>query len=237
MVIHSPLGDRQSPQGDRRLAHVEAWVFDLDNTLYAARHNLFDLVDRKIGEFIETALNLDADGARRVQKAYFREYGTTLRGLMTNDGVDPEGFLDYVHDIDVSRVPPSPELDRALGRLDGRKVIFTNGSTSHAAKVMARLGVAHHFDGVFDIVEAEYLPKPHPETYAAMVERHAIEPRAAAMIEDIARNLEPASDMGMTTVWVRNDSPWGSEGSDGDHIDHVIDDLVDWLTEIVEDKL
>lgn len=228
--------DQQSPRGARQFAHIDAWVFDLDNTLYAARHNLFDLVDERIGAFIASELGVGTGDARRVQKDYFREFGTTLRGLMVNHAVDPQVFLEFVHDIDVSRVPPSPELDRVLGQLTGRKLVYTNGSTHHAENVMARLGVAHHFDGVFDIVEAEYLPKPHPEPYAAMVERHGVDPRTAVMVEDIARNLKPASDMGMTTVWVRNDSPWGREDSDGDHIDHVIDDLVDWLSEIVEDR-
>ncbi len=228
--------NKQPSRDSRKFGHIDTWVFDLDNTLYPARHNLFDLVDQRIGEFIANALDLDLSAARRVQKDYFRAHGTTLSGLMINHNIDPSVFLDYVHDIDVTRLPPSPELDRALARLAGRKVVFTNGSTRHAEQVMARLGIAHHFDGIFDIVEADYVPKPHPGAYAAMVERHRIEPRTAAMVEDMARNLEPASEMGMTTVWVRNDNPWGSEGSDGDYIDHVIDDLAEWLTELVEDS-
>ena len=214
--------------------HVDTWVFDLDNTLYPARYNLFDLIDRKIGEFIAATLRLDAAAARRVQKSYFRRYGTTLRGLMLNHGIDPVAFLDFVHEVDVSRVPPSPGLDRALTRLDGRKLIFTNASTRHAEKVIARLGVSHHFDAIFDIADSGYIAKPHPESYAALVARHAIDPRAAAMIDDIARNLAPAAALGMTTVWVRTDSLWGRDGSDGDHIDIVIDDLADWLAEVVD---
>ena len=214
--------------------HVDTWVFDLDNTLYPARYNLFDLIDRKIGDFIAATLRLDAAAARRVQKSYFRRYGTTLRGLMLNHGIDPVAFLDFVHEVDVSRVPPSPGLDRALTRLDGRKLIFTNASTRHAEKVIARLGVSHHFDAIFDIADSGYIAKPQPESYAALVARHAIDPRAAAMIDDIARNLAPAAALGMTTVWVRTDSLWGRDGSDGDHIDIVIDDLADWLAEVVD---
>ncbi|MFQ5785509.1 MAG: pyrimidine 5'-nucleotidase [Alphaproteobacteria bacterium] len=218
----------------RPLPHVETWVFDLDNTLYPARHNLFELIDRRIGEFIAALLDLDRDAARRVQKDYFRRYGTTLRGLMLNHGVNPAAFLDFVHAIDIDRLRPSPRLARALSRLDGRKVIFTNGSTQHAERVTARLGVRRHIDAIFDIVDADYLPKPNLEAYRALLARHRIEPRAAAMVEDIARNLKPAAALGMTTVWVRTDSAWGREGSDGDHIDHVIDDLAEWLDEIVE---
>ncbi len=210
-------------------AHVDTWVFDLDNTLYPARYDLFELVDRKIGAYIAELLSVDGAAARRMQKAYFREYGTTLRGLMLNHGVDPQAFLEFVHDIDVARVPPSPDLDAALTRLDGRKLVFTNASARHAEKVMERLGVAHHFEGVFDIVDAGYVPKPHPDTYAALVARFAFDPRAAAMIEDIARNLEPAAAIGMTTVWVRTDSEWGREGCDGAYIDLVVDDLTGWL--------
>ena len=218
----------------RPFSRVDTWVFDLDNTLYPASCNLFELVDRKIGEFISTLLGLDAGAARRVQKDYLREYGTTLRGLMLNHGVDPGAFHEFVDRIDVVRVPPNPGLERALARLAGRKFIFTNASARHAGKVLARLGVAHHFDDIFDIADANYVPKPHPDTYAALLERHGIDARAAAIIDDIARNLEPAAALGMTTVWVRSESPWGREGSDGGHIDHVIDDLAEWLGAIVE---
>ncbi len=224
----------QPPPPERLLGHVDTWVFDLDNTLYPARYNLFDLVDRKIGAFVATALRLDETEARRVQRSYLRDYGTTLRGLMLNHGIDPAAFLDFIHEIDFSQVPPRPKLDRVLGRLDGRKLIFTNASTRHAEKVVERLGVGHHFEAIFDIAATNYTGKPYPESYAAFIARYAVEPRAAAMIEDSARNLEPAAALGMTTVWVRTDSAWGREGSDGDHIDVVIDDVADWLTAIVD---
>ena len=209
--------------------HIEAWIFDLDNTLYPASCNLFDQVDRRIGEFMVQFLHIGADEARRLQKQYFRDYGTTLRGLMTRHAVAPRRFLDYVHAIDVSPVPPSPALDAALGRLEGRKIIFTNGSEAHAENVMARLGVGRHFAGVFDIVAAAYLPKPEPAAYASLVERHRVDPRAAAMFEDLPRNLAPAAALGMTTVLVRSDADWAQAGADGDHIHHVTDDLVAWL--------
>ena len=211
------------------LSEVETWVFDLDNTLYPARHNLFDLVDARIGAYIARLLGTDAVAARRLQKRYFRDYGTTLRGLMLRHGVIPEDFLAFVHAIPIERLPADPALDHALSRLGGRKVVFTNASAAHAERVLARLGIARHFDGIFDIVAAEYVPKPEPAAYRRLLARHRIVPERAVMVEDIARNLAPAADLGMTTVWVDGGHAWGAEGRDGPHIDHVIDDLTAWL--------
>ena len=188
---------------------------------------------REIGAFIANRLGIDGVEAHRLQKQYFRTYGTSLRGLMLHHAVDPGQFLDFVHAIDLTPVPPDPTLDRALAGLPGRKVIFTNGSTKHAENVMARLGVSHHFEAVFDIVAADYFPKPEPFVYDIMVRRHWIDPRRAVMIEDLPKNLVPAHAMGMTTVLVRTGADWAQDGADGEHVHHVTDDLVGWLSEIV----
>jgi pyrimidine 5''-nucleotidase len=222
------------------LRDIGVWIFDLDNTLYPASCNLFAQVDRRIGEFIADHFGISFDEARTMQKRFFREHGTTLRGLMVEHDVDPVPFLDYVHDIDVTPVAPCPDLADALDRLPGRKVIYTNGSVQHAANVTARLGIAGHFDTVFGIVEAGYVPKPDPRPYATLVERHGIDPKTACMVEDIARNLVPAHAMGMTTVWVRSEADWarpdpsipGGGVGTGSHIDHTVDDLVAWLGEV-----
>jgi putative hydrolase of the HAD superfamily len=211
------------------LSHVEAWIFDLDNTLYPASCNLFVQVEALIGRFIEDFLGVDAVEAKRLQKQYYRAHGTTLKGLMDHHGCEPARFLDFVHAIDVTPVPPSPSLDAALARLPGRKLIFTNGSVAHAENVMNRLGVAHHFEGVFDIVAAEYRPKPDPETYNALLRRHAVDPRTATLFEDLPQNLVPAHALGMTTILVKTDAEWAQTGADGDHIHHMTDDLVLWL--------
>lgn len=220
------------------LDHIETWVFDLDNTLYPASSNLFAQVDRRIGEFIANHFDMPYEDAKRKQKGYFREYGTTLRGLMTEHDIDPAGFLDYVHDIDVTPVAPSAALDDALARLPGRKLIYTNGSERHALNVMDRLGITARFDGIFDIVAADYVPKPDPRPYGVMVERHGVDPRRAVMVEDIARNLVPAAAMGMTTVWIRSEADWshpeGTGVGTGSHIHHVVDDLVDWLARVAD---
>lgn len=216
----------------RPLHAAETWIFDLDNTLYPASCNLFDQVDKHIGEFIAGFLGIDPAEAYRIQKQYFRDYGTSLRGLMIHHDVDPQAFLDFVHAIDVTRVPPSPELDRALARLPGRKIVFTNGSAKHAENVMNRLGVSRHFEAVFDIAAAEYFPKPESFIYDILVRRHWIEPRRAVMVEDLPKNLLPAHEMGMTTVLVRSDAEWAADGADGEHVHYVVDDLVAWLSDI-----
>jgi putative hydrolase of the HAD superfamily len=211
------------------LRHAEAWVFDLDNTLYPASCNLFDRIDERMKAWIADFLNVDHEEAFRVQKLYFREYGTTLRGLMERHGVDPEPYLAYVHDIDVSAVTPNLRLQRALAALPGRKLVFTNGSVRHAHRVMDRLGVTHLFEAVFDIAAGDYVPKPDPAIYRLMLSEHEVEPAGAVMVEDMARNLEPAAALGMTTVWVDAGTPWSREGSDAPYVHYRAADLTEWL--------
>ncbi len=219
-----------------RVDHVVDWIFDLDNTLYPSTCELFAQIDKRMGEFIGHLLGLDRTEARQVQKQYFYQYGTTLRGLMVEHGLDPIDFLDYTHDIDLSPVVPSPELDSVLGRLEGRKLIFTNATARHARNVVGRLGIGHHFDRIFDIAAADYTPKPDPAAYRVMVRRCGITPRRAALFEDIARNLEPAAALGMTTVWVKPHHEWAGAGleTDDTHIHHVADDLVAWLRRLAD---
>ena len=209
---------------------AEAWVFDLDNTLYPARSNLFSQVDRRMTRFIADLLGLDSESAYRLQKSYLHRHGTTMRGLMDEHGMDPGPFLDFVHDIDLGPIAPDPVLDQALARLKGRKIVFTNGPTDHALRVMDKLAVAHHFEAVFDIVAADYVPKPEPRAYAALIRRHRLTPANTVMVEDVARNLRPAAALGMTTVWVRAEDE--DEGEDAAGIDHVIDDLSRWLARL-----
>lgn len=211
------------------LADIRAWVFDLDNTLYPATDKLFVQVSRRIRDYIARFLGLDADAAYRLQKDYFLRYGTSLRGMMTEHGMDPRPFLDYVHDVDITVIDPDPGLDAALSGLAGRKIIFTNASRDHAERVLGRLGVAGHFEAIFDVADSDFVPKPEPGPYTAMVRRHALAAAASAMVDDIARNLAPAAALGMTTVWLRNDSEWGRTGAADGHIDHVAENLVAWL--------
>jgi len=217
-----------------RLHETRDWVFDLDNTLYPAACNLFLQVDRRIQQYIMDMFGAGPDEARTIQKSFFHEYGTTLNGLMTHHGVDPAEYLSYVHDIDVTPVPPDPRLEAVLARLPGRKLVYTNGSVPHAERVLERLGVAHHFDGVFDIVAANYVPKPEDAAFEVFVTTYGIDPGRAVMVEDIARNLAPAHARGMTTVWLRSDHHWSGGDENDPHIHHAIDDLVDWLTGVAD---
>ncbi len=213
------------------LLHADTWVFDLDNTLYSGVHGLFEQIDRRMKAYLAQFLDIDEDAAYRVQKTYFREYGTTLRGMMLNHAMDPKPYLDFVHDIDISAIPAAPELDAQLARLTGRKVIFTNADMPHVERVLARLGIADHFDGVFDIFHADFIPKPEPEVYDTLVKRFAFDPQRAVMVEDIARNLEPAAALGMATVWVKpvTDCEVCNEQPNGTHVDFETDDLTAWL--------
>lgn len=208
---------------------VETWIFDLDNTLYPASCRLFDQVDRRMGAFIQETLDLGPAEARALQKRYLREHGTTLRGLMDRHGIDPEVFLAHVHAIDLSPVAPDPALDAALGALPGRKIVYTNGSTAHAEAVLERLAVGRHFEAIFDIAAADYVPKPEPDGFRRLLDRYGVHPRQAVFLDDMARNLAPAAALGVTTVWVRHDSEWSHLDSDGDHVHAVCDELVTWL--------
>jgi putative hydrolase of the HAD superfamily len=207
------------------------WVFDLDNTLYPASSSLFPQIDRRMRRYIAETLKLDLDEAFRLQKRYYRDFGTTLRGLMQVHGLEPDEFLAYVHDIDCTVLEPSPRLNAALARLPGRKFIFTNGSARHAANVLAQLDLAGQFEGVFDIKAAGYLPKPAIETYRRLLAEFEIEAKGAVMFEDLARNLAAAAELGMTTVWVRQEGHPDGRHDEGDltGIDHVTDDLAGWL--------
>lgn len=226
---------RNSGGSSDSLSHVEAWIFDIDNTLYPASCNLFAQIDQRMGAFISDFLGVDRVEARRVQKSFFRKYGTTMRGLMTEHGLDPDVFLDFVHEIDHSPVAPNPALDDALARLDGPKHVFTNASCRHAEKVMARLGVRHHFDLVFDIAAADYQPKPHPDTYARLMQATGLDPRACVFVDDIPKNLEPAAALGMTTVWMRSETEYAEIGErDGAYVHHVADEIADWLAGVAQ---
>jgi putative hydrolase of the HAD superfamily len=219
--------------GGRPLAEIETWIFDLDNTLYPASCRLFDQIHARMTGFIADRLGLSPQAALAVQKTYFREHGTTLRGLMMVNRIDPEDFLAYVHEIDLACVPPDPVLVAALTGLPGRKIIHTNGSRRHAERLLDHLGIAGSFCGVVDIAAAGYDPKPALAGYHELLRRHEVRPGTALMVEDMARNLVPAAALGMTTAWVRNPADWAVEGCNGDHIHHVVDNLGAFLSAAV----
>ena len=229
MVSHTP----------RRFEHVETWVFDLDNTLYPHHLNLWQQVDDRIRSFVADFLNIPKDEAFRMQKDYYRRYGTTMRGLMAEHGVDPDTYLEYVHAIDHSPLVPNPALGEALERLRGRKLILTNGTRKHADAVMRRLEVDRHFEDVFDIAAADLDPKPLPQVYERFLKRHHVDPERAAMFEDLARNLETPHALGMTTVLVVPEGDrevvregWELEGRDAPHVDYVTENIVCFISRL-----
>jgi putative hydrolase of the HAD superfamily len=189
----------------RGFDHIGTWVFDLDNTLYPASCNLFAQVDRRMSEYIARMLGVPQAHARHLQKAYYRQFGTTLAGLMRVHKLPPGPFLEYVHDIDVSVVPRSPELEAAISALPGRRLIFTNGSRRHAENVAEKLGVLHLFEDICDIAALDYVPKPERAAFDSLLRLHGVDPATSAMFEDMPHNLEVASDIGMTTVLVHSD--------------------------------
>jgi putative hydrolase of the HAD superfamily len=208
---------------------IASWIFDLDNTLYPAECELFTQIDLRMGEYISAVLGVDKAAARRLQKSYYHQHGTTLRGLMLQHRVEPEDYLAFVHDIDLSPISRAPALGRALAALPGARYVFTNGPAAHVERVLTRLGIAELFDGVFDIAAADYVPKPHPEAYDRLIEAFAFDARAATLFEDSLANLAPAAERGMVTVWVRRrraDLVAGADGEVPAHVDHVTDDLV-----------
>lgn len=219
------------------LSAITAWIFDLDNTLYHADSNLFGEIESRMTEFIAHRLDVHPGEAYALQHFYFRTYGSSLRGLMECDHVDPEEFLSYVHNIDLSPLHPDPRMRPAVERLPGKRFIFTNGCRKHANRVLEQIGLAGLWDDIWDIRTIGYEPKPRPIAYSRIVEAGQIDPKRAAMFEDTARNLVPAHALGMTTIFIKNGSRWSLQGPEvaataHQNFSHEIDDLADFLQTI-----
>jgi putative hydrolase of the HAD superfamily len=214
------------------LSHINAWIFDLDNTLYPASADLFGLIDVRMNLYVQRLLGLDYDEARVVQKTLFREHGTTLSGLMKSHAIDPHEFLAFVHDIEMDALEEDRRLVEAVAKLPGRKLIFTNGDADYAGRVLERLGLSKSFEAIHDIHACTYQPKPHVASYESMVANFQVDPTTSLFVEDMARNLKPAKAIGMTTVWVNNGSELGNHEADTSFIDYEIHDVGHWLHEI-----
>ena len=211
---------------------IKYWLFDLDNTLYSGQTKVFEQVDKKMSKYISEKLNVDIKEAKEIQKSYFYKYNTTLNGMIKNHKIDADEFLDFVHDIDVDFLKKDIKLGEELKKLNGKKIIFTNGSRKHAINITKKIGVDHHFDDIFDIVDSEFVPKPGIEPYKKLVEKHKIDPNLCVFIEDIARNLKPAYEMGMKTIWIENDEPWARKFSDSNFVNYKTNDLSEFLKKI-----
>lgn len=217
--------------------HVEAWIFDLDNTLYRADSDLFAQIDARMCDFVGRLLNVPPDEAKRIQKDYYRDHGTTLNGLIKRHGIDPESFLDFVHDIDLSVLAPDGALNEAIAGLPGRRFVFTNGCRNYAQRVLERVGLQDSIDDLWDIRAIAFSPKPEMAAYRTVLACTGVAPGRCAMFEDVARNLVPAHELGMTTVWLNNGSVWSKQGPEfpvaaSHHIDYEITDLNEFLRSI-----
>jgi putative hydrolase of the HAD superfamily len=216
----------------KKLQAIKCWIFDLDNTLYSGKTRVFEQVDKKMSKYISEKLNVNIVEAKEIQKNYFYEYNTTLNGMINNHKIDADEFLEFVHDVDIDFLKKDSLLNEELMKLDGKKIIFTNSSRKHAMNVIRKIGIDQHFDDIFDIVDSEFVPKPDIVSYKKLVEKHKIDPKLCVFIEDIARNLKPAYEMGMKTIWIENDEPWARKFSDSDFINYKTNNLPEFLKQI-----
>ena len=216
----------------KELQFSKFWIFDLDNTLYAGNTRVFEQISKRISKYISEKLNVSIEEAKKIQKNYFYEYNTTLNGMIKNHKIDANEFLEFVHNVNIDFLKEDPKLKEELKQLEGKKFIFTNGSKKHALNVIQRIGINQSFDGIFDIVDSDFIPKPAIEPYKKLVEKHKIDPNLCVLVEDIARNLKPAYEMGMKTVWIENDEPWAAKFSDSNFINYKINNLPEFLKQV-----
>ena len=238
--VHAVPAGRSAPNGFDR---TRVWIFDLDNTLYPSECKLFIEIEHRMGEFIARLLGVSYQQAQHLRLTYYRQFGTTLSGLIQVHRVEPKAFLDYVHDIDLTGVAEHPELRTAIGRLPGRRLIFTNGSRGHAERVATKLGILDLFEDICDIEACSFTPKPDAAAFDHMIRAHSVVSADAAMFEDMPHNLEVPHVLGMTTVLVKTRHPehprqreiakWTAPPA---HVHHMTDDLVGFLDSVDIDE-
>ena len=216
----------------KNLSNIKNILFDCDGVLYQDLEAVFGQVSKKMTEYISKKLNIDLIKAKELQTNYFHKYNTSLNGLMIHHDIPPREFLDYVHDIDLSFLKKDKTLRYELENIKLNKFVFTNGSKEHVKNITTHLGIDDQFDGVFDIVDAEYHPKPEAITFDLMVQKFKIDPNETLYIEDIAKNLSIGKERGTITAWLINNEYWGKKESEKDYIDYKIENLSLFLKEI-----
>jgi len=239
MTVVPSLKPHLSATDARGFAHVDTWIFDLDNTLYPHEARVWPQIDERITLYIANLFGLDGLSARALQKFFYHRHGTTLRALIEDYDIDPYEFLDFAHDIDHSAIALNAALGKAIERLPGRRLILTNGSRKHAENVARKIGILDHFEDVFDIAASDFVPKPDRRAYERFLERHAVDPARSAMFEDIAKNLVVPHDLGMTTTLIipKTVDPFREsfeqEAVEAPHIDHITAELSEFLQDRV----
>ncbi|REK50117.1 MAG: pyrimidine 5'-nucleotidase [Proteobacteria bacterium] len=216
----------------KELKNIKNILFDCDGVLYQDLEAVFGQVSRKMTEYISNKLNVDLKKAKELQTNYFHKYNTSLNGLMIHHEIDPKEFLDFVHDIDLSFLEKDTALRHELENINLRKFVFTNGSHDHVKHITSTLGIDDQFEGIFDIVDAEYHPKPEAKAFDLMIEKFKIDPKETLYIEDIAKNLSIGKERGTITAWLINNEEWGKKESDKEYIDYKIENLTLFLKEI-----
>ena len=218
---------------------INTWIFDLDNTLYSADSGIFQQVHELMGKFVSRQLNIDIEDAKIIQKKYYKQHGTTLRGMMDNHGVDPDHFLAEVHALDYSIVGPNLKLNKELKKLNGRKIIYTNANMQHAINVLEKIELSNFFDEIYDIKMANYIPKPEIAPYEQMINQFDINVKSAAMFDDIAKNLVPAKNVGFTSVWI--DAGYENFSDDiqasKKYLDHETTNITKFLEDVNKGKI
>ena len=215
----------------KNLANIDCWIFDLDNTLYPASTDLFAQVCEKMSTYIANTLNVDKATADKMRYEYWQKYGTSLAGLMKNFKIDPDHFLEVVHDIDFSVLSKDPKLLNALNELPGRKIVYTNGTVPYAREVLKYRGLADVFDEIYGVENANYIPKPFPEAYELIFAKANIIYNRSAMFEDEVRNLKAPFDLGLKTILIC-DSPTNET-----YVDYSVKNLPDFLRQIISTSL
>lgn len=208
-------------------SHIRHWVFDLDNTLYPPSARLFDQIEVKMTNYVMDTLGVPKATADQMRQDYWRDHGTTLAGLMTHHQIDPDPYLEAVHDISLDHLEQDAALARHIAALPGKRIVYTNGSAPYARRVLSARGLSGLFDDVFGVEHADYRPKPERAAFDQVFAKAGVNPQTAAMFEDDARNLEAPHAMGMRTIHV------APSAAPAEHIHHHTDDLTHFLAQLI----
>jgi len=217
-----------------KLKNVSTWVFDLDNTLYDSKFRLMEAMSQKIMDFIINKFGMSENDAYALRNKYWKQYGLTMNGLMIDYNINPQEYLKEIHDIDISHVPPCKTTIEQLKNINGRKLIFTNSSSDFAERMLKQLGINDQFETIFSIEDSNFIPKPKIESYHTAIKKLGFDPKTSCMFEDTAMNLEPAAQLGMTTVWIQGEQ--ACEKGNHPYIHHKSEKLSDWLEKTFGNK-
>ncbi|MED5339624.1 MAG: pyrimidine 5'-nucleotidase [Pseudomonadota bacterium] len=224
--------NQKNKNSSLNLNKINSWIFDLDNTLYHPSLNIFEEIDSRMQKFISLRLGIGLKEAWTLQKKYFRKYGATLKGLMKFHQIDPKQFLDYVQKINLEKIKVNPELKSALAELNGTKIVYTNSTKNYANRILKRLGLKKSFDGIFDIMDANYIPKPSYKSYKMLLKNFNLIPEESIMFEDLPQNLVPASKLGMRTVWVKNEETQNLRNNYALSVNFTTKNLTEWIQKL-----